>query len=104
MILRDGRRHCLVAQQQIRVLATWKSVKEAWRQVAPGRFGSPPQIDALATVSTLAWSTIDPWAVCRGVGAMEQLIIGTTGRDRDRLRQQVLEGLGWHIIRIWSKS
>lgn len=23
-------------------------------------------------------------------------------RDRDRLRQQVLEGLGWHIIRIWS--
>ena len=23
-------------------------------------------------------------------------------RDRDRLRQQVLEGLGWHIHRIWS--
>ncbi len=23
-------------------------------------------------------------------------------RDRDRLRQQVLEGLGWNIIRIWS--
>ncbi len=25
-----------------------------------------------------------------------------TARDRDRLRQQVLEGLGWHLIRIWS--
>jgi very-short-patch-repair endonuclease len=25
-----------------------------------------------------------------------------TARDRDRLRQQVLEGLGWTIIRIWS--
>ena len=23
-------------------------------------------------------------------------------RDRDRLRQQISEGLGWHIIRIWS--
>jgi very-short-patch-repair endonuclease len=25
-----------------------------------------------------------------------------TARDRDRLRQDVLEGLGWHICRIWS--
>ena len=25
-----------------------------------------------------------------------------TARDRDRLRQQVLEGLGWRIMRIWS--
>lgn len=25
-----------------------------------------------------------------------------TARDRDRLRQQVLEGLGWQLIRIWS--
>lgn len=25
-----------------------------------------------------------------------------TARDRDRLRQQVLDGLGWHLIRIWS--
>ena len=25
-----------------------------------------------------------------------------TSRDRDRLRQHVLEGLGWHILRIWS--
>ena len=25
-----------------------------------------------------------------------------TARDRDRLRQQVLEGLGWQIYRIWS--
>ncbi|RIE16725.1 DUF3320 domain-containing protein [Candidatus Cryosericum septentrionale] len=23
-------------------------------------------------------------------------------RDRDRLRQQILEGLGWHIVRVWS--
>jgi hypothetical protein len=23
-------------------------------------------------------------------------------RDRDRLRQQILEGLGWRIVRIWS--
>jgi very-short-patch-repair endonuclease len=27
---------------------------------------------------------------------------GATARDRDRLRQVVLEGLGWRIIRIWS--
>ena len=25
-----------------------------------------------------------------------------TARDRDRLRQQVLEGLGWRILRVWS--
>ena len=25
-----------------------------------------------------------------------------TSRDRDRLRQHVLEGLGWNILRIWS--
>ena len=25
-----------------------------------------------------------------------------TARDRDRLRQHVLEGLGWRILRIWS--
>lgn len=27
---------------------------------------------------------------------------GKSARDRDRLRQAVLEGLGWKIIRIWS--
>lgn len=27
---------------------------------------------------------------------------GATARDRDRLRQVVLEGLGWRIMRIWS--
>lgn len=27
---------------------------------------------------------------------------GATARDRDRLRQAVLENLGWNIIRIWS--
>lgn len=27
---------------------------------------------------------------------------GATARDRDRLRQQVLEGLGWRLHRIWS--
>lgn len=27
-----------------------------------------------------------------------------TARDRDRLRQQVLEGLGWRIHRIWSRD
>jgi very-short-patch-repair endonuclease len=25
-----------------------------------------------------------------------------TARDRDRLRQEVLEGLGWRLVRIWS--
>ena len=25
-----------------------------------------------------------------------------SARDRDRLRQQVLEGLGWRIHRVWS--
>ena len=25
-----------------------------------------------------------------------------SARDRDRLRQQVLEGLGWQLYRIWS--
>ncbi|BAU27764.1 AAA domain-containing protein [Aneurinibacillus soli] len=27
-----------------------------------------------------------------------------TARDRDRIRQQVLESLGWHIYRIWSQD
>lgn len=27
-----------------------------------------------------------------------------TARDRDRLRQQVLEGLGWRIHRVWSRD
>ncbi|TWI67730.1 AAA domain-containing protein [Pseudoduganella lurida] len=27
---------------------------------------------------------------------------GATARDRDRLRQHVLEGLGWQLFRIWS--
>ena len=27
---------------------------------------------------------------------------GRSARDRDRLRQQVLEGLGWNLYRIWS--
>ncbi|MBF0548844.1 MAG: hypothetical protein HQM08_30770 [Candidatus Riflebacteria bacterium] len=25
-----------------------------------------------------------------------------SARDRDRLRQEVLEGMGWHLHRIWS--
>jgi very-short-patch-repair endonuclease len=25
-----------------------------------------------------------------------------SARDRDRIRQQVLEGLGWHLVRVWS--
>ncbi len=29
---------------------------------------------------------------------------GATARDRDRLRQEVLEGLGWRIHRIWSSD
>ncbi len=28
--------------------------------------------------------------------------LGATARDRDRLRQHILEGLGWRIHRIWS--
>ena len=27
-----------------------------------------------------------------------------TARDRDRLRQQVLEGLGWKLLRLWSRD
>ena len=27
---------------------------------------------------------------------------GATARDRDRLRQHVLENLGWRILRVWS--
>lgn len=29
---------------------------------------------------------------------------GKTARDRDRLRQEILEGLGWRIYRIWSRD
>ena len=25
-----------------------------------------------------------------------------SARDRDRLRQEILEGLGWNLYRIWS--
>ena len=27
---------------------------------------------------------------------------GMTVRDRDRLRQEILKGLGWHLYRVWS--
>ena len=27
---------------------------------------------------------------------------GVTVRDRDQLRQEILEGLGWRLYRIWS--
>jgi hypothetical protein len=27
-----------------------------------------------------------------------------TARDRDRLRQEVLENYGWHIHRVWSRD
>ena len=30
--------------------------------------------------------------------------VARTARDRDRLRQQVLEGLGWRIQRIWTQD
>jgi very-short-patch-repair endonuclease len=29
---------------------------------------------------------------------------GATARDRDRLRQHILEGLGWELYRIWSTN
>ncbi|MBW1737466.1 MAG: DUF3320 domain-containing protein [Deltaproteobacteria bacterium] len=28
----------------------------------------------------------------------------STARDRDRLRELVLRGLGWHIVRVWSRD
>lgn len=47
----------------------------------------------------------DPDRYCLGVecdGATYHS--ARTARDRDRLRQQVLEGLGWNVHRIWSRD
>ena len=42
-------------------------------------------------------------AMCWALSAMELVIIpARSARDRDRLRQQVLEQLHWNIYRIWS--
>ena len=88
--------------------------KETW-------YGSPLELDVTDEVEKLGYETV-PWVgsssfrVDIGVvdpGDPGRYILGImcdgdnyksagTARDRDRLRLQVLEGLGWRIHKIWS--
>ncbi|AEV86399.1 regulator [Actinoplanes sp. SE50] len=45
-------------------------------------------------------STLDAYAL--GVQCDGPEYAGTPARDRDRLREQVLHALGWHLHRVWS--
>jgi very-short-patch-repair endonuclease len=102
---RDGRRALLAA-----VSASASAVCE-----------SPFELDVLAVCESLGWrvdcqvgcsgyridlAARDPQAPGRHVLAIEcdgaTYHSGATARDRDRLRQSVLEGLGWRFHRIWS--
>jgi very-short-patch-repair endonuclease len=51
-------------------------------------------------------AVIDPRSPGRYLAAVEcdgaTYHSASTARDRDRLRQLVLEGLGWHMLRVWS--
>ena len=59
---------------------------------------------ARASASTWPSSTpTTPGATCSASSATARpTTAARSARDRDRLRQQVLEGLGWRIHRIWS--
>jgi len=54
----------------------------------------------------LGWGIIDPRDSSRYLLAIEcdgaSYHSSFSARSRDRLRQQVLEGLGWEIYRVWS--
>lgn len=82
---------------------------------------SPFEVEVIKTLRDLGWpvhpqvgcsgyridiGVVDPRAPGRYLVGIEcdgrTYHSGATARDRDRLRQYVLEGLGWHIHRIWS--
>jgi very-short-patch-repair endonuclease len=85
------------------------------------RCDSPFEVDVLNVCQALHWkmetqvgcsgykidlAIVDPRAPGRYVLGIEcdgaTYHSGATARDRDRLRQSVLEGLGWTFHRIWS--
>lgn len=82
---------------------------------------SPFEVQVIKTLRDLGW-TVHPQVGCSGyridIGVVDPRApgryllgiecdgrsyhSGATARDRDRLRQYVLEGLGWNIHRVWS--
>jgi hypothetical protein len=82
---------------------------------------SPFEVEVITALRDKGW-TVHPQVGCSGfridIGVVHPDHPGTylvgvecdgatyhsipTARDRDRLRQHVLEGLGWTILRIWS--
>ncbi|WP_442881588.1 DUF3320 domain-containing protein [Comamonas sp.] len=82
---------------------------------------SPFEVEVIRTLRELGW-TVHPQVGCSGyridIGVVDPRApgryllgiecdgrsyhSGATARDRDRLRQYVLEGLGWNIQRVWS--
>lgn len=86
-----------------------------------GEFESPLEQDVAAAIRSLGYNTVpqvgcSEFRVDLGItdpAAPGRFILGVecdgvtyhaayTARDRDRLRQEVLERLGWRIHRIWS--
>ena len=87
----------------------------------PGDYESPLEQDVAGAIRTLGYEVM-PQVGCSGYridlgvidpGKPGRFILGVecdgasyhsahTARDRDRLRQQVLQDLGWRIHRIWS--
>jgi very-short-patch-repair endonuclease/KaiC/GvpD/RAD55 family RecA-like ATPase len=113
------------ASTGVAALKTFLHFAETGKMDVPARQGRPPdsdfeeqvcrQIEALGyTVHTqvgsagffLDLAVVDPVQPGRYLLGIEcdgaRYHCARSARDRDRLRQAVLEGLGWHIHRIWS--
>lgn len=89
--------------------------------VGDGDFESPFEVEVASELRSLGW-TVQPQVGCSGyridLGIVDpqrpgRYLLGIecdgasyhrakTARDRDRLREQVLQGLGWTLHRIWS--
>lgn len=89
--------------------------------VGDGDFESPFEAEVAAELRKLGW-TVQPQVGCSGyridLGIVDpqrpgRYLLGVecdgasyhrarTARDRDRLREEVLQGLGWTLHRIWS--
>jgi len=97
---------------------------EALQLSAPqgqGEIESPFEADVIGEIRAMGYNVV-PQVGCSGyridIGVVDpsepgRFLLGVecdgatyhsaaTARDRDRLRQQVLERLGWHIHRVWS--
>jgi very-short-patch-repair endonuclease len=115
-----------VTREGVRVLQRYLDFAERGQaalalQITGGEFDSPFEQSVAAAIRSLGWGVV-PQVGCSSfrvdLGVIDptrpgRFILGVecdgasyhssaTARDRDRIRQQILEKLGWKIHRIWS--